>query len=175
MTELIDSSELFSSFMELLPSELIRRLEGVYSKEQETHPGEEIDFLQYLLDIMDVHKESGFLLDSRKQLIIDWIEEKKKELRAESKGRGDQIEKIIWNCNPSVFGYLFLELIKKGYIKPPVYNGDTNFTKFSRLCMEHFEIKTTPENLKKALHENSNQLSDTKRAKFFIPELSDLG
>jgi hypothetical protein len=85
-----------------------------------------------------------------------------------------KLKKIKWNGTPSQFGYLFTELIKQGFIEPPLYNGEMNISGFSRLCWECFDINTTPQNLEKECNPNKNDLSETKRAKFTIPNLSDL-
>jgi len=82
--------------------------------------------------------------------------------------------KIKWNGTPSQFGYLFTELIKQGFIEPPLYNGEMNIKGFARLCWECFNINTTPQNLEKECNPNKNDLSETKRAKFTIPNISDL-
>jgi len=82
--------------------------------------------------------------------------------------------KIKWLGEQNQFGYLFLELIKNGFISLPVHNGEPNFTAFARQCLEHFEFSGKPSSLEKELRESSCSLSDTKRAKFTIPNLSDL-
>ena len=83
-------------------------------------------------------------------------------------------DKIKWLGTPSQFGYIFLELVKQGFIELTLHNGDSNFTELARRCYKYFDIDTTPENLKKEMNPNKNTLSDTKRAKFTIPNLSDL-
>ena len=83
-------------------------------------------------------------------------------------------EKIKWNGTPSQFGYLFLELVAKGFINPPLYNGESNYKGLSRQCYQYFEIKTTSGNIEKELNPDKNTLSDSKRAKFTIPDLSDM-
>jgi len=85
---------------------------------------------------------------------------------------GAKTEKIKWLGTPSLFGYLFLELVKHGFIEPPLYNGDPNYTGFARLCFQYFDIDTTPGNLIKEMNPEKNTLSDTKRLKF--PDLSEL-
>jgi hypothetical protein len=114
------------------------------------------------------------LLDSpKKQVLFEWLETKKKEIQ-QSKISVKQDEKIKWNGTPSQFAYLFLELVKHGFIEPPLYNGEQNFTGLSRLCYQYFDIQTTPGNLIKEMNPEKNTLSDTKRAKFTIPDISDL-
>lgn len=85
-----------------------------------------------------------------------------------------KMKKIKWTGTPSQFGYLFTELIRQGFIEPPLYNGEMNIKGFARLCWECFDINTTPQNLEKECNPNKNDLSETKRAKFTIPNISDL-
>ena len=167
--EEINSNELVCRISELIPSELFDFLEDLYRIDKEKNPGKEQAFLYYFLDIIEVH--DNFLLNSRKKLIWEWIEKKKNEIQV-SEIPVKQGEKIKWNGTPSQFGYLFLELVKNGFIEPPLYNGDPNYTGFARLCFQYFEINTTPGNLEKEMNPNKNTLSDTKRLKF--PNLSDL-
>ena len=85
-----------------------------------------------------------------------------------------KIEKIKWKASPSIFGFLMNELVKHGYIEPPLRGGEYNFTGLAKLCCSYFEINSPLENVIKELNPNKNALSDVKRAKFTIPELSDL-
>lgn len=104
----------------------------------------------------------------------------KKLLKFDEVGEVQKMGKIKWKGSTALFGYLFLELIKYGYIEPPLRNGETNYSAFARLCYQYFEVSnkrgelTTLENLEKELNPNKCSLSDTKRAKFTIPDLSDL-
>ncbi len=84
------------------------------------------------------------------------------------------INKIKWLGSPSIFGFLMTELVKRGYIEPPLRNGESNYAGFAKLCYQYFDIDTTQENLIKEMNPGKCTLSDTKREKFTIPELSDL-
>ncbi len=106
----------------------------------------------------------AFLFD-----FISWFENSVKESSSPIK-----INKIKTNCNPSLFAWLFTELAKKGFIETPLRSGETNYTGLAKEIFNHFEINTTLENLIKEMNPNKNSLSDTKRAKFNIPEQSDL-
>jgi len=83
-------------------------------------------------------------------------------------------EKIKWLGTPAQFGYIMTELIGKGFVEPPLYNGEPNFSGLTRLCFQAFNIDTTPGNLKNEMNPKRNTLSDTKRQKFTIPNISDL-
>jgi hypothetical protein len=166
-------------FCSSFPSYGIEMLEKQYN----IFPNAKDDFLSFVETTLEVYQtyepfiSSPTILNDPKFLIVkrhvnEWIEDKREALKEEKPKQ--PFEKIKWNGSPAVFGYLFLELVKKGFITPPLFNGEPNFTALSRLCFEYFEIDTTPENLTKALNEKSNPLSNTKRAKFTIPERSDL-
>ena len=85
-----------------------------------------------------------------------------------------KLEKIKYNGNAASFGYLMLEMAKQGLIDVPTSKGDLSFTALAKLCFQYFDIKATEGTLVKELNENSNKLSETKRAKFTIPSLSEL-
>jgi len=114
---------------------------------------------------------------------IDWVNleikrlEIMKELSRETeKDRGAEVpilKKIEWKGSPALFGYLFTELVKNGFIEPPLYNGEPSYSGLAKLCFQYFNVnETTLDNLKKEMNPNKNTLSETKRAKF--PNLSDL-
>jgi len=129
-------------------------------------------------------REITKLSEKRRALIKEWVTNKKKELNPSlslTQGTGKPTDKIKWAGSPSQFGYIILELVKHGFIEPPLYHGETNFTGLAKLCFNNFNIDTSQENLIKEMNQAKNTLSDTKRAKikisdteFNIPDLSDL-
>jgi len=111
--------------------------------------------------------------------MIKWIEleiEKLKEMEKLTSGAEvPTSKKIEWKGSPALFGYLFTELIKKGYIEPELHNGEMSYQGTAKLFFNHFNVNnTTFENLKNEMNPGKCKLSDTKRAKFTIPNLSDL-
>ena len=102
-------------------------------------------------------------------LVLNLVE----KLQPNKIGKTD-IQKLKWNCSPSILGWLITELANKGYIEYPIHNGDPNPTGLAKMCFSIFELDTTKENLIKEFNSNKNTLSDTKRAKFTIPVLKDL-
>lgn len=80
--------------------------------------------------------------------------------------------KIKWLGTPSQFSYLFLELVRKGFIEQPLYRGETSPSRYAELCFNNFDIETTMNSLKTEFKNNSS-LSETYRSKFTIPEKSE--
>lgn len=82
--------------------------------------------------------------------------------------------KIRIHGSTQLFGYIFSELINKGYIiAPEKKRGDVNATATARLILDHFEFLDTEEQpevdyLRKALFEQ-NSLSSEKQDEFTIP------
>lgn len=71
-------------------------------------------------------------------------------------------------------GYIFSELVNKGYIDVPMRNGNYNKSKISRSILEHFEFidrdkQPTPEDIRQTLFDK-NSLSAEKQKLFKIPE-----
>lgn len=133
----------------------------------------------FLIFIQETINDIQALSEARIKTILEWIETKRKELPQDpGKDQGAEaptLKKIEWKGSPASFGYLFLELVKNGFIEPPLRNGEPNFTGLAKLCFQYFNVKNTDlEYLTKQLNPNSNLLSDTKRAKFTIPNISDL-
>lgn len=81
--------------------------------------------------------------------------------------------KLKWLGTPSQFGFIFQELIGKGFLQPPA----TSYKKMADAFLEHFEIETTSPSLSKELSTNEtsgNSLSSNNRSKFKIPNLNQL-
>lgn len=83
------------------------------------------------------------------------------------------VEKIKVKGSLQSIGYLFSELIEKGYIEVPKRNGKNNISAISRLILEHFEFidreePPTPEDIRKTLF-TDNRLSADKQNLFKIP------
>jgi hypothetical protein len=127
-------------------------------------------FLIFIKEMLPYYPE---ISDSRKHTILEWVNEKLADLKNSMKPVPTN-DKIRWKGTPSQFGFLINRLVCHGFIDPPIYNGETNFTGLARLCYDHFEIETTLGNLTKEVNPEKNTLSDTKRAKFTIPDLIDL-
>lgn len=87
-----------------------------------------------------------------------------------------ETDKIAINGNIQLWGFLFNELINKGYITAPKHNGKVSHAKFARQLLQHFEFSSQPsekqpsENyLTKALKEN--KYSNNKQEIFKIPNI----
>jgi hypothetical protein len=106
---------------------------------------------------------------AREHLIkSDWVHSKIAEFE-----QGGGREKMMWKGSVSQFGYIIGELVDKGFIEMPV---NENYSRFADLCLELFEFKkgTTPQTLAKALNPNSNQLAESNRKYFQIPDIQQL-
>lgn len=86
----------------------------------------------------------------------------------------EPFEKIVWKGSPSQFGYLFLELVKKGFIELPKTRGIYSNTQFAKTCYTVFNIDTTLGTLIKALNPKDNKLTDANRKAFVIPDIKTL-
>jgi len=84
------------------------------------------------------------------------------------------ISKLKWLGKPEQFAFLMLELVRQGYIELPISKGDGSYAKLSSFCLDHFDINTTPGNLKRAMNPGTNRVSDSIRAKFIIPNKDDI-
>jgi hypothetical protein len=133
------------------------------------HSGREILLKVYDPDISFSLKEIDYAL-SFVELELEHIEILKK---LDRDAAVPKIERIKWKGSPALFGYIFSELVKNGFIDPPLFRGDPNYAGLAKLCFQYFNVnETTIENLIKEMNPKKNSLSDTKRAKF--PNLSDL-
>ena len=123
-----------------------------------------------------------FLAIDSKKYIESELKFQYSTLKFEDENSERKFEKIQWKGSPSLFGYLFTELIDKGFIEPKLHNGEMSYSGTAKLFLDHFDIYnkkgnlTTLENLKKEMNPAiyKNTYSETKRAKFKIPKMSDL-
>ncbi|MEJ5102770.1 hypothetical protein [Chryseobacterium sp. MYb328] len=89
---------------------------------------------------------------------------------------GDKIvvpQKIKIKGSLQSIGYLFSELIDKGFIEAPKRNGKDNTSAISRMILDHFEFidkqeQPKPEDIRKTLF-TDNKLSIEKQNQFKIP------
>lgn len=131
----------------------------------------------FLLILEEVIKDYSFLDETREQSILEWISIQKKEYihsNPQSRQRLPAQNQVTWHGTPSQLGYLFNELVNKGFIEPPLYNGEFNYTGLAKFCYSNFKVNTTQENLIKEMNPSKNTLSETKRSKFTIPDITDL-
>lgn len=110
--------------------------------------------------------------------LLDEIFTYKQLLRSSphSKIQPSETDKIIINGNIQLWGFIFNELINKGYVTAPKHNGKVSHAKFARQLLQHFEFTTydhdkqPSENyLTKALKEN--KYSNNKLDLFKIPNV----
>jgi hypothetical protein len=125
------------------------------------------------IETVRIFCEVNFLIQQKKFLKekLNEIQDTPHETNIEIKLK---MKKLKWNCSPSILGYLITELAKKGFIEYPLRGGEPNYTGLAKLCLELFDVETTPENLIREFNPNKMSLSETKRIKFRIPELSDV-
>lgn len=116
-------------------------------------------------NVAEVYALRGFL---------NFFENMNEKLTPEEPVQNNNSNKLKWKGTPASFGYLIFELAKKGFIDFPLHNGEINPTGLAKKCYQLFDINTTESNLIKEMNPNKNSLSDTKRAKFSIPNLEDI-
>lgn len=145
------------------------------------YEGNKRDFLDELVSLVEIcldqqalpdlsyHERIGLEINIR--IAKEWIYNEKQELN-----KIKPSNKVKWNCKPELFGWLFMELVNKGFIEAPLRSGETNYAALARFCNEHFELKstTTLGNMERVLNPDKNQLAYEKKQKFTIPYLNDL-
>jgi hypothetical protein len=106
----------------------------------------------------------------------EYLQFLKQQLKELEEGKSKlQFKKLKWNCKPAILGFLITELANKGFIEYPLHNGEINPTGLAKICFELFDCATTKDNLVKEFNQNGkNTLSEIKKIKFRIPELTDL-
>ncbi|QBA21480.1 hypothetical protein EU348_09840 [Chryseobacterium indologenes] len=112
------------------------------------------------------------LLDKKSQLITSKI--KFKKVLVEDKEIFSTSQKIKIKGSLQSIGYLFSELIEKGFIEAPKRNGKDNTSAISRMILDHFEFidkeeQPKPEDIRKTLF-TENKLSLEKQNQFKIPQ-----
>ncbi len=153
-----------------------------YQRYYEKH-GDGYPFLAFLKEVLDDLTE---LSEKRKLTIIEWIERKKDQKNfgtlLELQPNAPVSKKIEWKGSPSLFGWLFTELIDKGYIEFEKHGTERSYQGTAKLFFNHFNVYnkkgelTTIQNLEKEFNPDpaKQTLSPYKREKFTIPNLSDL-
>lgn len=131
------------------------------------------NILRKIWDIQaDIHQ---YITNELYKIIID---EENATSKKEKKPTSSTSNKIQVKGSLQSIGYLFSELIKKGYIEVPKRNGNPNTSEISRMILEHFEFinrefeqkkPPTAESIRQTLF-SKNSLSADKQKLFKIPE-----
>jgi hypothetical protein len=97
-----------------------------------------------------------------------------KEVLVNNKDIFSKSQKIKIKGSLQSVGFLFSELIEKGFIEAPKRNGKDNTSAISRMILDHFEFidkeeQPKPEDIRKTLF-TENKLSIEKQNQFKIPQ-----
>ncbi|AGC40764.1 hypothetical protein [Riemerella anatipestifer] len=121
-----------------------------------------------------------FISDRRKEINGVQTTDEVTSTAEEQHKTGEEHEKITINGSIQLIGYIFTELIEKGYIEPKRKSGKTNASATAEMLLNHFNFtynangeQPSKEYLKKALFEQ-NQLSPDKATFIKIPHLKKL-
>ncbi|CCH55888.1 hypothetical protein BN8_05185 [Fibrisoma limi BUZ 3] len=85
--------------------------------------------------------------------------------------------KLIWNCKPAIAGFIISELIRAGYIEPPITNGELSLTKLANICNSSFRFtkyNPSPNSWRNVVDTERNTLSEANRTKLTLPDLDQL-
>lgn len=82
--------------------------------------------------------------------------------------------KLKWTGNKTHIGFILGSLASEGYIEAPVSaNGEVNYTAFSRLIKQLFDVDTTADTLRKYLNPDDEKFSENKtnfdKNGFYLP------
>ncbi|AIH01283.1 hypothetical protein [Riemerella anatipestifer] len=129
---------------------------------------------------LSVPKIYKFISDRRKEINGVQTTDEVTSTAEEQHKTGEEHEKITINGSIQLIGYIFTELIEKGYIEPKRKSGKTNASATAEMLLNHFNFtynangeQPSKEYLKKALFEQ-NQLSSDKATFIKIPHLKKL-
>ncbi|MCT4327052.1 hypothetical protein HZP16_13210 [Elizabethkingia anophelis] len=115
---------------------------------------------------------TGYKGDGLEKRITSRIESQLLEFNNFDNVSGSQKIKIKGSLQS--IGFLFSELIEKGFIEAPKRNGKDNTSAISRMILDHFEFidkeeQPKPEDIRKTLF-TENKLSIEKQNQFKIPQ-----
>jgi hypothetical protein len=145
--------------------------------------GEQIEWIEHTLELFFKELESSKKAEiwpannlDELDKILKWLKFKLEDAIIQYEILSEPIVgRIKWIGTPSQFGYVFLELIDKGYIKPPKHkNGKMNCRKFAKICFNVFDIIGEEATLVKELTPKSKSLDPSNQAEFNIPLESKL-
>ncbi|WP_312287980.1 hypothetical protein [Chryseobacterium gleum] len=111
-------------------------------------------------------------VNKKSQLVTSKI--KFEKVLIEDKNIFSTAQKIKIKGSLQSIGFLFSELIEKGFIEAPKRNGKDNTSAISRMILDHFEFidkeeQPKPEDIRKTLF-TENKLSIEKQNQFKIPQ-----
>lgn len=106
-----------------------------------------------------------FIKKTKKQLSLVENENQIKRIKMSNVAESlNAIEKLIWIGKPSQLGFIISKLAELGYIEAPKRkNSDVNYSQFSKLVKNTFDIDTTEGTLSKYLNLDSEKGQETER------------
>jgi hypothetical protein len=109
--------------------------------------------------------------------LVNYLHDEKAQFSELADLESDKL-KLDWLGTPSQLGFIISELAKKGFIKvPQLKNGKPNMASFERAILNCFDGDFGKGVVYQAISEfgsDTNKLVDSNKAKFVIPERSDL-
>ncbi|MCW1961489.1 MULTISPECIES: hypothetical protein [Chryseobacterium] len=146
----------------------------------------------YFLNHKDMKNADIYFIEENSKLFLEGAMDEMIGIKAEIENKIKEFEliSIFINANKSSkilnpnkilvkgslqsIGYLFSELIEKGFIEAPKRNGKDNTSAISRMILDHFEFidkeeQPKPEDIRKTLF-TENKLSIEKQNQFKIPQ-----
>lgn len=155
-----------------------------FDKEQLNSFSHHLDFDYWDVNVEDLDNKTYYYslrLKGNLNKISDYVQNKLFEYhltdiipKKDEKTVQSQPNKIPIKGSLQSIGFLFSELIEKGFIEAPKRNGKDNTSAISRMILEHFEFidkedQPKPEDIRKTLF-LENKLSAEKQKLFKIPE-----
>ena len=127
----------------------------------------DIESKNLLQRLTNVYKEDGL----EKKIILEIDPQSSKSTSIE---KNTSLQKIKIKGSLQSIGFLFSELIEKGFIEAPKRNGKNNTSAISRMILDHFEFidkeeQPKTEDIRKTLF-TENKLSTEKQNQFKIPQ-----
>lgn len=149
------------------------------------YDGDKLNYLKRTRYLLDNYFEKGNIVynqidfaiqayrdNPKTKEILDWMDLKLDEYKNLSELT--KKPKLEWLGTASQFGYIFLELAEKGFIKIPQTSGQESYRKYAAYCNQLFNVNTPFANLVKELNPKSNSLTYANREEFSIPLKSKL-
>lgn len=151
---------------------MIERMYGVYEYEA-GEPVPNIYYLGFLAKRFKVLSRLPFCLFHISTKFIHDLERAKELIRLEEEAK-QTLSKIKWTGNKTHIGFILGSLALEGYIQAPeAQNGEVNYTAFSRLIKQVFDVDVTPDTLRKYLNPMDEKFTENKTNfvsnGFFLP------
>jgi hypothetical protein len=159
-------------------SEIAWQKSGIRTPNEPPIEGEEVHTIAYFNSLnffIELEKLAYFYdIDYKKILDRMGLELLEYDILNNNIDKQVHTNKLKWLGKPSHLGFIMNLLAENGFIEIPKTNGEQSYSKYAKVLLELFDVRTTLQNLANEVNPEKTSLGYTNKLKFIVPNINDL-